>query len=103
MDKIKELANKVSGGTEHQASDAGADTSAAPKQVQSGKFPGPDAFPIETQKGNVVGVQENMEKKPEPATVQEGHDSFDHYKAAGKVRRAAPGNTRRRLTIPLAA
>lgn len=84
MDKIKELANKVSG-TEHQASDAGADTSAAPQQAQSGKFPGPDSFPIETQKGNVVGVQEHMEKKPEPATVQEGHDSFDHYKAAGKL------------------
>ncbi|ORX39170.1 putative oxidoreductase [Kockovaella imperatae] len=27
-----------------------------------------------------------MEKKPEGATVQEGQDSFDHYKPAGKMR-----------------
>jgi len=27
-----------------------------------------------------------MVVKPESATVQEGHDSFDHYKAADKVR-----------------
>jgi hypothetical protein len=26
-----------------------------------------------------------MEKKPNAATQQEGDDSFDHYKAAGKV------------------
>jgi hypothetical protein len=26
-----------------------------------------------------------MERKPEASTVQEGHDSFDHYKPAGKV------------------
>jgi hypothetical protein len=30
-------------------------------------------------------VQDDMTVKPEPATVQEGHDSFEHYKAAGKV------------------
>jgi hypothetical protein len=40
---------------------------------------------VESQKGRVVGVQEDMERKPEPATVQEGQDSFDHYKAAGKM------------------
>jgi hypothetical protein len=26
-----------------------------------------------------------MEKKPEPATVQEGEEGYDHYKPAGKV------------------
>jgi len=50
-----------------------------------GQFPQTGDFPVETQKGEVVGIQANMERKPESATVQEGHDSFDHYKAAGKM------------------
>jgi hypothetical protein len=56
----------------------------ADSQAQ-GEFPKPDAFPIESQKGRVVGVQEDMERKPEAATYQEGNDSFDHYKPAGKM------------------
>lgn len=64
-----------------------------------GEFPKPDAFPVESQKGSVVGIQEDMDRKPEAATVQEGQDSFDHYKPASKLlnkkvrlthRRAAP-------------
>jgi hypothetical protein len=42
-------------------------------------------FPVETQKGQAVGIQAEMDRKPESATVQEGHDNFDSYKAAGKV------------------
>ena len=42
-------------------------------------------FPIESQAGRAVGIQEDMARKPEPATMQEGDDSFDHYKAAGKM------------------
>lgn len=51
----------------------------------SGELPGTGDFPIETQIGRTVGIQADMEKKPEGATVQEGQDSFDHYKSAGKV------------------
>ena len=40
---------------------------------------------MESQVDRAVGVQDDMEVKPESATVQEGHDSFDTYKAAGKV------------------
>jgi hypothetical protein len=50
-----------------------------------GEFPKPDAFPVESQKGSVVGIQEDMDRKPEAATVQEGQDSFDHYKPASKL------------------
>ena len=41
---------------------------------------------MESQVDRAVGVQADMEVKPEGATVQEGHDSFDQYKAANKVR-----------------
>jgi hypothetical protein len=51
----------------------------------SGEFPKPGAFPVESQVDRVVGIQDDMEKKPEGAAVQEGHDSFDQYKPAGKV------------------
>ena len=34
----------------------------------------------------VVGIQDDMEVKPEGSTVQEGQDGFDHYKPAAKVR-----------------
>jgi len=53
--------------------------------AQAGEFPQTGDFPVESQKGRVVGVQEDMDRKPEAATVQEGEDSYDHYKAAGKV------------------
>lgn len=51
----------------------------------SGEFPKPGAFPVESQVDRVVGIQDDMERKPEGAAVQEGHDSFDQYKPAGKV------------------
>lgn len=40
---------------------------------------------MESQVDRAVGVQADMDVKPEDAAVQEGHDSFDTYKAAGKV------------------
>lgn len=33
----------------------------------------------------MVGIQDDMEVKPEGAAVQEGEDSYDSYKPAGKV------------------
>jgi hypothetical protein len=51
----------------------------------SGEFPKSGDFPVESQVDRVVGIQDDMERKPEGATVQEGHDSFDQYKPAGKV------------------
>lgn len=77
MDKIQGLADKLTGSSTQGSTDAG--------QTAQGEFPKPDAFPVESQKGRVVGVQEDMDRKPEAATLQEGQDSFDHYKPAGKL------------------
>jgi hypothetical protein len=49
-------------------------------------MPQPGQFPVETQAERPVGIQADMARKPEPAHIQEGHDSFDAYKPAGKVR-----------------
>jgi len=51
----------------------------------AGEFPKSGDFPVESQVDRVVGVQADMERKPEGAAVQEGHDNFDSYKPAGKV------------------
>jgi len=77
MDKLQGLADKLTGSTTQEGGQAG--------HTAQGEFPKPDAFSNETQKGQVVGIQEDMTRKPEAATVQEGHDSFDHYKPAGKM------------------
>jgi len=78
MEAIKNVADKLTGSsTQESGTDAGA--------TAQGEFPKPGAFSNETQKGQVVGIQEDMERKPEASTVQEGHDSFDHYKPAGKM------------------
>jgi len=54
--------------------------------AKPGQFPQTGDFAVESQVDRTVGVQDDMVVKPESATVQEGHDSFDHYKAADKVR-----------------
>lgn len=78
MEKLQGLADKLTGSSaENKSTDAGA--------TAKGQFPKPDAFPVETQKGRTAGIQEDMERKPEAATVQEGQDNFDHYKPAGKL------------------
>jgi NAD(P)-dependent dehydrogenase (short-subunit alcohol dehydrogenase family) len=53
--------------------------------AKPGEMPQTGDFPVETQKGQAVGIQAEMDRKPESATVQEGHDNFDSYKAAGKM------------------
>jgi len=81
MEAVKALAEKVTG-----SAPAGA-TPAAPTEDKAGpgEFAKPGDFAVESQKGRVVGIQDDMEVKPEGAAVQEGHDSFDQYKPAGKL------------------
>jgi hypothetical protein len=50
-----------------------------------GDFPKPGDFKVESQVDRNVGIQADMKVKPEGATVQEGEDSYDNYKPAGKV------------------
>jgi hypothetical protein len=56
----------------------------------AGEFPKSGDFPVESQVDRVVGIQDDMERKPEGAAVQEGHDNFDSYKPAGKVSSFSP-------------
>jgi hypothetical protein len=56
----------------------------------AGEFPKSGDFPVESQVDRVVGIQDDMERKPEGAAVQEGHDNFDSYKPAGKVSSSLP-------------
>jgi len=85
MEAINNIKEKLTGNTDSQS--AGVTNSAAPTQPAggSGEFPKPGAFPVESQVDRVVGIQDDMERKPEGAAVQEGHDSFDQYKPAGKL------------------
>ncbi|WWC67577.1 uncharacterized protein I206_101487 [Kwoniella pini CBS 10737] len=80
MDAIKQVIDKASGTAE------GA-TPAAPggEKSGSGEFAKPGEFPIESQVDRAVGIQDDMVKKPDPATVQEGEDDFTTYKAAKKL------------------
>ncbi|KAK4685083.1 hypothetical protein P7C73_g5077, partial [Tremellales sp. Uapishka_1] len=73
MEAVKNIVEKATG------QESGGPTASA------GSFAKPNDYPIESQKGQAVGIQADMEKKPEGATVQEGQDSFDHYKPAGKM------------------
>jgi len=79
METIKNIADKVTG------SDTFVPAAPTGEKSSSGAFPGPGEFPIESQVDRVVGIQDDMKKKPEGAAVQEGEDDFSTYKAAGKL------------------
>ncbi|KAL7423326.1 hypothetical protein Q5752_002627 [Cryptotrichosporon argae] len=78
METVKNIASQVADAAQGTAESK---TSAA----NPGSFPKPGDFPIESQVDRAVGIQADMARKPEDATVQEGDESFDHYKAAGKL------------------
>ncbi|OCF37775.1 hypothetical protein I316_00902 [Kwoniella heveanensis BCC8398] len=77
MDAIKNVIDQVSGG-EQPAAPTG-------ERSSGGSFPKPGEFPVESQVDRAVGIQEDMVKKPEAATVQEGDEDFTQYKAAKKL------------------
>jgi len=80
MDQIKNLAEKVTGGENptNQAAPTG-------PTAGKGEFPQTGDYKIESQVDRNVGIQADMEVKPQGATVQEGDGAFDHYKPAGKL------------------
>jgi hypothetical protein len=100
MEAINNIKDKLTGQTDSQTPSAAgsaavchftpprmkADNKPTQPSGGAGEFPKPGAFPVETQVDRVVGIQDDMERKPEGAAVQEGQDSFDQYKPAGKVR-----------------
>jgi len=81
MEQIKNIAEKVTGGENptNKADPSGPTAS-------NGQFPQTGDFPVESQVERPVGIQADMERKPEAVSVQEGDGRFDHYKAAGKLR-----------------
>jgi len=83
MDAIKAVAEKVTGNANTGVTDSAAPTG---ENAKSGEFPKPADFKVESQVDRVVGIQDDMEVKPEGAAVQEGEDSYDSYKPAGKLR-----------------
>lgn len=85
MDAVKNMADKMTGKGDQQQ--PGVTNSAAPSgpTAGAGEFPKSGDFPVESQVDRPVGVQADMERKPEGATVQEGDEDFGHYKPAGKL------------------
>ncbi|WVR04289.1 hypothetical protein IAU60_001289 [Kwoniella sp. DSM 27419] len=78
MDAIRSVVDQATGGEAQTAAPGG-------EKSSSGSFPKPGEFPVESQVDRVVGIQDDMVKKPEAAMVQEGQDDFSHYKAAKKL------------------
>jgi hypothetical protein len=88
MEAIQNITDKITGKGDEQSpavTNSAADRQPSGPNAGSGEFPKSGDFPVESQVDRVVGIQADMERKPEGATVQEGHDSFDQYKPAGKV------------------
>ncbi|WVQ97732.1 hypothetical protein IAU59_004846 [Kwoniella sp. CBS 9459] len=77
MDAIKNVIDQATGG-EQPAAPTG-------ERSSGGSFPKPGEFPVESQVDRAVGIQDDMVKKPEAATVQEGDEAFTQYKAAKKL------------------
>ncbi|WWC87258.1 uncharacterized protein L201_002146 [Kwoniella dendrophila CBS 6074] len=78
MDTVKSIVDRATGGETATAA-PGAETAG------KGEFAKPGDFPIESQVDRAVGIQEDMTKKPAPATIQEGDEDFTQYKAAKKL------------------
>ncbi|WWD08063.1 hypothetical protein V865_006173 [Kwoniella europaea PYCC6329] len=78
MDTVKSIVDKATGGESATAAPGG-------ETASKGEFAKPGDFPIESQVDRAVGIQEDMTKKPAPATLQEGDDDFTQYKAAKKL------------------
>ncbi|WVW78837.1 hypothetical protein I302_100800 [Kwoniella bestiolae CBS 10118] len=78
MDTVKSIVDRATGGESATAAPGG-------ETANRGEFDKPGDFPIESQVDRAVGIQDDMTKKPAPATVQEGDDDFTQYKAAKKL------------------
>ncbi|WWD21976.1 hypothetical protein CI109_106464 [Kwoniella shandongensis] len=78
MEKIQSVVDSVTGGASAMAAPGG-------ETASKGSFAKPGDFPIESQVDRAVGIQDDMTKKPDPATVQEGDEGFTQYKAAKKL------------------
>ncbi|WWD00192.1 hypothetical protein V866_007101 [Kwoniella sp. B9012] len=78
MDTVKSIVDRATGGESATAAPGG-------ETASKGEFAKPGDFPIESQVDRAVGIQEDMTKKPAPATLQEGDEVFTQYKAAKKL------------------
>ncbi|WVQ68868.1 uncharacterized protein L199_007077 [Kwoniella botswanensis] len=78
MDTVKSIVDRATGGESATAAPGG-------ETASKGEFAKPGDFPIESQVDRAVGIQDDMTKKPAPATLQEGDEDFTQYKAAKKL------------------
>ncbi|KAK6904125.1 hypothetical protein L486_03703 [Kwoniella mangroviensis CBS 10435] len=78
MDTVKSIVDRATGGESATAAPGG-------ETASKGEFAKPGDFPIESQVDRAVGIQDDMTKKPSPATLQEGDEDFTQYKAAKKL------------------
>ncbi|OCF76546.1 hypothetical protein I204_02243 [Kwoniella mangroviensis CBS 8886] len=78
MDTVKSIVDRATGGESATAAPGG-------ETAFKGEFAKPGDFPIESQVDRAVGIQDDMTKKPSPATLQEGDEDFTQYKAAKKL------------------
>lgn len=90
METVKNLAQEAMGTADNANGGPGSRTGAVsiddPSRTASkGAFAQPEDYSSESQKGQVVGIQDKMTGKPAPATMQEGDGDFSWYKAAGKL------------------
>jgi hypothetical protein len=101
MESIKQTVQSVTDSISVGFSTAGADTSSGTRTdlshlnqaetnpnapSNSGEMPGPNAYPVHSQRdeGKAIGIQAEMGK--DPVTLkQEGKDGYELYKAAGKL------------------